>query len=220
MKRILVGIAAVGLYACVAAAAHPWTAWGQDCTNWIEYDASTAWASAELCYDPNLGPGGAGWRDCETLDAVVWPGLDIELWVEMECLFTWNHTNVDIHRMSDYDPFYLYFHGTSACNNGQWVITTPPTALGTLEYLPFVADIFGRTGPTYGTDIPLEWDYRVDYGAWAPMDDGADGAKQFLVDLCDHSFDIRVRVGQVYHQEDGYYHLGGPGASICPANPM
>jgi hypothetical protein len=192
--------------------------WGTDCSNWIEY--TDPWVSNHLIYDPLLGAGGEGFRDCVTNAAVIWPGLEIEMWVEMECLLTWNATHVKIHRASDYDGFFLYFYGTSACNNGQWIITTPPTAVGGLEYLPFVKDMFNRTGPAYGTDIPLTWEYNIDGGGFAPMIAGTDGNLQFEVGLCDHSFTIRIFVDQQYHQEDGYYYLGGPGASICPTTPL
>jgi hypothetical protein len=192
--------------------------WGQDCTNWITY--TDPWTSNHLCYDPTLGAGGAGWRDCVTGVQVVWPGLDIEMWIEMECLLHWDATHVQIHRASDYADFYIYFTGTSACNNGQYLIVTPPTGLATgLTVLPFVVDMFGRTGPTYGTDIPLTWEVSIDGGAYGPMVPDGDNL-MFLVDLCDHYFTVRVLVDQMYHQEDGYYYLGGPGASICPATPL
>ena len=195
--------------------------WGTDCSNWITY--GDPWVSNHLIYDPLMGGGGDGFRDCVTGAQVVWPGLDIEMWVEMECLLTWDATHAKIHRASDYADFYLYFHGTSACNNGQWIITTPPTALVAttgLTVLPFVEDMFGRT-IGYGTDIPLTWEYQLDgSGTWLLMEDGTDGAKQFEVGLCDHNFDIRILVDQMYHQEDGYYYLGGPGASICPSTPL
>jgi hypothetical protein len=194
--------------------------WGTDCSEWIVY--SDPWNSGEMIYDPVLGSGGEGWRVCATATQVVWPSLDIELWIEMECILTWEATHVQVHLASAYDDFYLYFNGTSACNNGQYIITTPPTALGSLGFLPFVEDMFGRTGPTYGTDIPLVWEYSLNGGSWLPMEDLSDppGSKYFLVDACDHYFTIRVLVDMVYHQEDGYYYLGGPGSSICPAVPL
>lgn len=196
----------------------PTAGWGQDMGNWIQY--ADPWASGHLIYDPNF-TGGDGWMTAPGTP-VVWPALDIEMWIEMECILTWDRTWAKIHRFSDYAPFHLYFNGTSACNNGQYIITTPPTALGDLEWLPFVVDMFGRTGPTYGTDIPLTWEASVDGGAYAPMLDLGDppGSKYFLVDACDHYFTVRILVGVVYHQEDGYYYLGGPGCTICPAVPL
>ncbi len=191
--------------------------WGTDCDNWIQY--TDPWASGHLIYDP-LYSGGDGWMVCPGCDPVVWPALDIEMWIEMECILTWAETHAKIHRFSDYNDFYLYFHGTSACNNGQYIITTPPDSIGSLNYLPFYVDMFGRTGPSYGTDIPLTWEASVDGGAYALMVDGTAGAKQFLVDACDHYFTIRILVDVEYHQEDGYYYLGGPGCTICPAVPL
>jgi hypothetical protein len=141
------------------------------------------------------------------------------MWVEMECLLHWDATHVQIHRASDYADFYIYFSGTSACNNGQYLIVTPPTGLATgLNFLPFVDDVLGR-GPTYGTDIPLTWEVNIDAGGYQAMVPDGDNL-MFLVDACDHYFTVRVLVDQKYHQEDGYYYLGGPGASICPATPL
>ena len=224
MLRYLIVLSAILLLLPVVALADavvgptPPGGWGTDCTNWITY--SDPWVSAHLIYDPLLGAGGEGFRDCVTGNRVEWPGLDIEMWVEMECLLTWDATHVQIHRASDYDNFYLYFNGTSKCNNGQWIITTPPTALATgLTVLPFVEDMFGRTGAAYGTDIPLTWEVSIDGGAYAAMVFD-DPDYQFEVDLCDHYFTIRILVDMAYHQEDGYYYLGGPGASICPATPL
>jgi hypothetical protein len=191
--------------------------WGWDCTDWIRY--SDPWCSAEMLYDPIAG-GGGWWRSCDTGGPVAWPRLSIDLWVEMECALTWSATHAQIHRASDYHDIALTFCGTSRCNNGQYIMITPPTASGSLDYLPFVQDMFGRT--TAGADIPLTWTYSLDGGPWAPMMDLADhpGSKYFLVDACDHFLYIRVTGDVSYHQEDGYYYLGGLGASICNAEPL
>lgn len=221
---LLVLLVAVSAMADAVVGPTPPGGWGTDCTQWITY--SDPWTSNELCYDPLLGGGGAGWRDCVTGQQVVWPSLDIELWVEMECRFEWAATHVQIHRASDYSPIVIELSGASHCNNGQYIITTPPTALATLDYLPFVQDMFGRTGSTYGTDIPLVWEYSLNGAGWATMidlpDDPAAGitSKYFLVPLCDNYWTVRITGNLAYHQEDGYYYLGGPGAFTCPANPM
>lgn len=192
--------------------------WGTDCTNWITY--SNPWVSNPLCYDPLLGAGGEGWRDCVTGNQVIWPDLDIELWVEMACTFYWDETHVQIHRYDNYNDVVIYLDGGSSCNNGQYIITTPPTALGTLDYLPFVDDVLGR-GPTFGTNIPLTWDVNILDGAgYVAMVDGTAGAKQFVVPLSCQDYVIRVTGDIAFHQEDGYYYLGGEGCYICPANPM
>lgn len=191
--------------------------WGRDCTDWIQY--SDPWCSNEMLYDP-LGGGGGRWWSCGTGGPAARPNLSIELWVEMECALTWEATHAQIHGASSYDDFVLTFCGTSRCNNGQYIITTPPTALGSLAYLPFVQDMFGRT--TGGTNIPLTWEYSMDGASYAPMIDLADptGSKCFLVSACDHFFCIKVTGDLKYHQEDGYYYLGGPGSSICLSEPL
>ncbi len=195
----------------------PTAGWGYDCSNWIVY--SDPWVSGPLCYDPNHS-GGDGWMVCGGVEPVDWPPLDIEMWIEMECTLWWDETRVQIHRYADYSDVVLYFHGGSCCNNGQWIITTPPTALGTLDYLPFVDDVLGR-GPTFGTNIPLTWDVNILDGAgYVAMVDGTAGAKQFVVPLSCQDYVIRVTGDIAFHQEDGYYYLGGEGCYICPANPM
>ena len=196
--------------------------WGTDCTNWITY--TDAWASAPLCYDPLAGSGGDGWIDCETGEQVLWPSLDIEMWVEMECTFEWAATHVQIHRYANYDDFYVYLDGNSCCDNGQYIITTPPTAVGSLDYLPFQQDMFGRTGPSNGTDIPLTWEYSLNGADYLPMTDLPDNpevgvtSKYFLVPLSCNYWRVRISGDVIYHQGDGYYYLGGPGAFTCPAS--
>lgn len=191
--------------------------WGTDCTDWIRY--SDPWCSGEMLYG-SPGAGAGAWQSCQTGAPIAWPGLSIDLWVEMECALTWDATHAQVHRASDYADLVITFCGTSRCNNGQCVVATPPAAVGSLEHLPFVEDMFGRT--TGGPDIPLNWDYNLDGGAYEPMSDLADpsGSKYFTVGACDHTFCIRVTGDLRYHQEDGYYYLGGPGSAICLGEPL
>jgi hypothetical protein len=161
-----------------------------------------------------------------TNEQVLWPSLNIEMWIEMECVFWWDATHVQIHRASDYNDFYIYLEGGSCCNNGQYIITTPPTAVGNLDYLPFQEDMFGRTGAAYGTDIPLTWEASLNGGPYEPMIDLPDNpepgitSKYFLVPLSCNDWVVRILVDMTFHQEDGYYFLGGPGAFTCPADPL
>jgi hypothetical protein len=202
----------------------PPAGWGRDCTQWMTY--TDPWNSGELCYDPDMGGGGDGWIDCVTNEQVLWPSLNIEMWIEMECVFWWDATHVQIHRASDYNDFYIYLEGGSCCNNGQYIITTPPTAVGNLDYLPFQEDMFGRTGAAYGTDIPLTWEASLNGGPYEPMIDLPDNpepgitSKYFLVPLSCNDWVVRILVDMTFHQEDGYYFLGGPGAFTCPADPL
>jgi hypothetical protein len=198
-----------------AVAIPPPGGWGHDCGNWITQ--SDPWASGWICYDPILGSGGDGWRYCSNGQPVAWPGLDIQLWVEMECALTWDYTKAQIHRFNDFNDFCLDFHGTSSCNNGQWIITTAPPG-GRLDQMAFIDDVLGR-GPTYGTPIPASWVYSVDGSGWAPPVQ-EDNDLMFEVGACDHAFAIRICFDMDYHQEDGYYELGGPNYFICPATPL
>jgi hypothetical protein len=199
--------------------APPSGVWGHDCTNWITYDHP--WDSGWICYDPDHGPGGDGWINCSNGSDVVWPGLEIQLWVEMECYLTWDRTTAQIHRYNDFSDFCVYFNGTSSCNNGQYIITTSPVEHG-LDYMKFVGDMFGdgnSTPPRTGPNINATWLYSLDQSGYNPMTiDGND--RYFLVDACDHVFTIAACFDMSYHQPDGYYQLGGPDYSICPATPL
>jgi hypothetical protein len=194
--------------------------WGHDCGNWVNY--TDPWASGWICYDPAAGSGGGGWLNCSDGTHVTWPGLDIQLWVEMECALTWDRTKAQIHRYNNFDDFCLTFDGTSSCNNGQYIITTaaPGAPTNALDFMWFKGDMFGDSPPRTGPNIPAAWTYTMDgSGAYYPMtNDGND--KYFLVDACDHYFTIAVCLDMVYHQPDGYYELGGPGYCICPATPL
>lgn len=202
----------------------PPAGWGNDCTQWITY--SDPWTSTELCYDPTLGAGGEGWRDCVTGEQVIWPALEIQLWIEMECRFEWSATHIQIHRASDYSSITIELDGGSHCNSGQYIITRPPASLTSLDYLPFVQDQFGTIGQAAGTDIPLAWEYNLNGAGWVPMtnlqNDPVPGttSKYFLVPASDNTWSVRIIIAPAYHQDDGYYYLGGPGAVTCPANPL
>lgn len=194
--------------------------WGMECEDYVTM--SNPWQSGEAIYNPLIGSGGLGFVLCPNCtEGIAWPALDIELWIEMECNFTWDNTSADIHLASYYDDVCLYFNGTSACNNGQYIIVNPPPGQS-LDVLPFVADMFGRTGPDYGTDIPVAWEASVDGGPYTVMQNltGADaGSKYFLVPKCNHFYTIKACLDIVYHQEDGYY-TWARGGFLCPANPM
>jgi hypothetical protein len=200
--------------------------WGHDPTDWEVY--SVPWASGWLIYDPLQGAQQLGWNKAgltqgnpyapQLVQLTNWPGMDIELWIEMEAMFTWDNTEVNIHRAGNYNDIYVQFNGTCSSNNGQYIITTPVTG-GNLDYLPFVEDMWGRTGPTHGVDIPITWQYSLDGAAWAPMLPNCTppNSWMFVCPACDHYFSIRAVLDVTYHQGDGYYHLTG--GSICPAEP-
>jgi hypothetical protein len=191
--------------------------WGQDCSEWTSY--LNPWNSGEMVYDPLAGSGGDGWVYCDG-SPVTWPPLFIEMWIEMECVIHWDETAAQVHLASYYDDFYLYFCGGSACNHGQYIITTPPVG-GDLDFLPFQSVVAGNEDPSFHTDIPLTWDYSLDGGAtYQPMTADTDGSKYFIVPACDQEWCIRVLVDLIYHQGDGYYYLGGDGCYICPAEPL
>lgn len=93
-----------------------------------------------------------------------------------------------------------------------------------MTHLYFQHDVLNRTGPTYGSDIPLTWYARWGTGlappdpnnpvpAWGdpiiPSPDITLG-----IPSCDHWFQFKAVFLLEYHIDDGYYTLELSG---CPA---
>jgi hypothetical protein len=185
--------------------------WGQDCECWVEYD--NEWGEVEVLLDPCANV----WRQCDG-EPIEWPALDVELWIELECVFYWEYSSVDIHLASCYDDVCVDFYGYSRCNNGVYITVRPPFGQ-TLDELPFVEDVMGRTGPCFGNPIPATWTYSLNGADFEPMNNCYGGGKRFLSPRCDQFYTIRLCLDIEYHEEDGYY-TWADGGFLCPAEAL
>lgn len=211
MKKALLALAAISVVATSALAVAPPGGWGTDFTNWQEYQ-DTGWGPIQMAYN------GSGAFLMENGNEVVWPGFELELWIEAECTASWDHFSVRAHRMADYSNFEVIFNGHSSCNLPIYVQTTAPSGADPLTHLMHRHGVGNAGGTMIGGDIPLTWEYRVlGVQPWTvvnPIDDGR--MVQFQVPACDQDFDIRITGEMEYHQKPGYYQLGGEGYHICP----
>jgi hypothetical protein len=193
--------------------------WGHDCTNWVNY--TVPYGPRTACYAPTHGE----FIDCQTGANIVWPGLDIEMWIEAECTFSWEATEADVHRGGSQEAaeVCLTFAGNSSCNIPTYVVTHAPYAnagtgqLGNLDFLPFISNVPGAADDGFApTHVPLVWKYSIDGGAFVAYNQTGN-ERRFYLPSCNHPIAIMCCLEIPFHQRAGYYHLGGDGASICPA---
>lgn len=207
MKHVIISLMLVAMFAFAANATSPggpWQApfqWGTDCLDWEWYDGPDAYNSGELIYNPGAGE----YIDCATQAPVVWPQLYIDYFLELETIVTFDWTQVQVHRASNYEDVILHLYGTISSNQGNYIIIEG-TGLDVMEHIEAVV---GGTG----AGLPVTWEYSLDsYGPWSPMTLGTTGY-YFIVPDCDHYFWIRITIDVEYHQAAGYYALE---AVLCP----
>jgi hypothetical protein len=199
--------------------------WGMNPTNWSETSGSFyAWGLYDPLHDPQGGDAWVvGWDPVTYID---YADITLELWIEMYSMQTYHYTSYQWHRLGDAEETINFcIEGLIQSNNGQYISLM--YAGEDLNYLHFVEDIFGRTGPDYGTDIPIVWDAAYGTGdvygtnilwegfslQFGPEDDVTIGP----IPACDHWFQFCGEFYLPYHIDDGYYSLlmGG-----CPAPEM
>jgi hypothetical protein len=201
--------------------------WGMNPTNWFEATGSFyAWGLYDPLHDPL---GGDAWVvDWSTTPVtyIDYEDISLELWVELYGIMTYHYTSYQWHRLGDTDECIEFIiEGLTKSNHAIQVAIMeadlPPT------HLYFVEDIFGRTGPEYGSDLPITW-----YGRWGTGSVYGEnivypfggGWHQFcaqpicylmlITEPCDHWFQFKGEFCIPYHQPDGYYRLEMAG---CPA---
>lgn len=129
-----------------------------------------------------------------------WPNLSVLLWTEIECLYEWDETEVDIHRTSNYADVCVYFHGHSRCNSWTRIAVIPNGV--NLNYLKWWGDGFGNgQNPAY--NIPLKWAVREGGDDWCRL--YPNPSLCFGIGRCDQDYTLRCCLDLRYHQPDGYY---------------
>lgn len=198
----------------------PQGGWGHDCTNWSATLDPFAPHTACLTLDGTF-------LDCETGGPALWPGLELEAWVEATCTYSWDATAAQFHIGNTEAPgdMCVVFHGSNSCNIPVGIRTSAAPGFR-LDQLPYTSGIDGWNMGDQDQTLELTWRYRYtlpngDWSPWTPYTNiGPDWAWiQFNLEECIHEIEIECCVHWVFHQTAGYYHMP-PGGSICPASPM
>ena len=135
-------------------------------------------------------------------------GLDCDpqmdsVWMD----FSIDWTNCQMHRVDD-APIEIILPGTiNGSNTLYWNLSSSLPEPGVLPQLYFVEDVLGRTGPAYGGDIPLTWEFSLDGGPFNPMTLQSDNTLVATFPPGPHTFQVRITGNPLPYQEDGYYHL-------------
>ena len=233
MSKALFSLLIVGLLLCspVLADEPPehegyQAGWGMNPNNW---ESATGQFGPEFgIWDP-----GHGWvvdyeGGCHNPIYIDYDEITLDLWIELYCIQSYAFTHYQWHRIGNADEWIdFYICGIVHSNNGEWVsLMAGDDDLG---FLHFREDIFGRTGPTHGRDIPIIWRYawdEYDHFNETPPQDPAEDIDcwsnivtpdpniSFRVPKCDHWFCFWGRFHIRYHENDGHYQLVMAG---CPA---
>jgi len=130
------------------------------------------------------------------------PQMD-SVWME----FSIDWTSCQIHRVDD-TPIEIILPGTiDGSNTLYWNLSTVSSQPGAPPDLYFIEDVLGRTGPAYGSDIPLTWEISLDGGPFTPMTFQPDNTLTTTFPPGAHTFQVRITGELQPYQGDGYYHL-------------
>ena len=122
--------------------------------------------------------------------------------------FSIDWTNYQIHRVNDDSPIEIILPGTiDGSNTLHWNLTSCSPVPGGMPNLYFVEDALGRTGPVYGSEIPLTWEISLDGGPFTPLTLQPDNTLTTVFPPGQHTFQVRITGLPEYHQSDGYYKL-------------
>ena len=133
----------------------------------------------------------------------------------MEFVLDW--TNCQIHRVINDSAIVIILSGNvSSSNSIYWNLNTISPQPGGLPVLYFVNDVLGRTGPEFGTDIPLTWEIALDGGSFNPiMTMLPDNILLVTFPPGNHTFQVRITGFPQPYQGNGYYQLQ-LGQSLVP----
>lgn len=126
---------------------------------------------------------------------------------------TWFQISFDwtlclVHRVDNTSPIEVTLSGTIVSNSVNiWNLFTVSPQPGGQPLLYFVEDVLGRTGPAFGTDIPLTWEISLDGGPFTPMTLQPNNTLTATFPPGPHAFQVRITGMLQPSQEDGYYHL-------------
>lgn len=125
--------------------------------------------------------------------------IPMEFWLE------W--TTCQIHRVNNDGPVEAILSGSVTSSRSiAWSLTNT-SAPGEPPMLSFVEDVFGRSGPAFGSNIGLTWEISIDGGAFQAMEVHSENILSTIFPPGAHTFQVRITGLPQYNQSDGYYRL-------------
>jgi len=228
MKYVIASMLALCMVGLVYGQANPPPAnggyaggWGMNPTNWET--TSGAMDPTWGIYNPVVGLGGGGWVVGwgDPLTYITYSPITIELWVELYALQSYRFTSYKFHRTGDSEePLCWTIQGLIAQNHNSWVMLTK--GANPLTHLKFNNGVVGGNAGDPPADLPITWTTRwgngIEFGLdivanWFPAPWSGDDIG-YRIPKCDHWFEFKGCVGDMYHVSDGYYSLQIAG---CPA---
>jgi hypothetical protein len=123
-------------------------------------------------------------------------------------VFSLEWTTCQMHRVNDDSPLEMLLSGSITSSDELcWNLFSVSPGEGLSPLLYFIEDIFGQSGPEYGTDIPLNWEFALDGGQFDPITLLPDNSLSVTFPPGDHTFQVRITGFPQTGQEDGYYNL-------------
>ncbi len=235
MRYLIAAIMVVCMMAFMAQATPPpahggyQAGWGMQPFTWDAVGGSwSAWGLYDYQNGPDPNSGGddwvVDWTDPNSPVYISYDPITLELWIEQYCYSTYEYTSYQWHRLGDQaETVHFIIQGIMQSNNGQWMSLVAGT--DPMTHLIFRHDALGRTGATYGGDIPITWEGRWGTGLvygnsivqqWTTYTPDPD-VDMLIPEPCDHWFQFRGTFVLYYHIDDGYYSLEMAG---CPAPEM
>jgi len=225
LRKLTLAVLAVAFCAFVASAIPPpanggyLPGWGMNPNPW---DATSGNYYAWGIYDPLAGGNPCfGWVVGYTTPGmapiyITYADISLELWIEMFMELSYEFTSYQWHRVGENaETISFCIEGVISSNHPQWVCLTEKNPAQPLSHLQFIEDIFGNTGPMYGTNIAIMW--TVEYGTGAipglntvygPTPVQPDPDLCVLIEYpCTHWFRFCGTFCLVEHVADGYYTL-------------
>jgi hypothetical protein len=187
---------------------NPATDFGYNCEEWCWLDPNSSFTITHAIYRPGVCP---GFYDCFNV-MILWPIIDVELFIEWEIEFYLAATRVQMHLASYYETFCCDISGQIGTNEPACIILEPAPQSGySLTYMTWETPVApGQTG----YNCPMSWLYSLDGITFGPFDGGGEYLF-FCVGRCYTDFWIRICVHPELHQAAGAYYTAAM-LTICP----
>jgi hypothetical protein len=162
-----------------------------------------------------------GWGVGNTLQYITYDPITIELWIELYALQSYQFTSYQFHRIGDtHENLCWIITGTISQNHNSWIQLMHGDDM---HFLHFQEGVVAPNVDDPPVNLPITWETRYGNGLvpdqnilvdWVPAPWSSPDDIGYRIPRCDHWFEFRGCIGDIYHVHDGYYNLHLAG---CPA---